>query len=134
MNFSYAISVVATISFVAFGVVSLLLDLSVRELRIDVGAREQEVHTLEARIAELTQAREATEEKREAQEWANGELRRKIIQQQTAIQAQQEQLNRGTQIAQQIGPSLLRDLAAASAKNERLKGLLGKHGYVVQTK
>jgi len=134
MKFPYAISVVATISLVAFGVVSLLLDLSVREKRIDVGVQERQIYTLEAQIAELTQARQASDERREAQERVNDDLRKKIIQQQTAIQTQQEQLNRGTQIAQQVAPNLLHDLAAASLKNEKLKGLLTKHGYTVQTK
>ena len=68
------------------------------------------------------------------QEWANDDFRRKILQVQMAIQTQQEQLSRGTQIAQQVAPNLLHDVAAGSLKNEKLKGLLTKHGYTVQTK
>jgi len=134
MKFPYAISVVATISFAAFGVASLLLDLKVRDLRIDVATQEQQVHAVEAQIAELTQSLQAIDEKREALEQANDASRKKMLQQQTALQTQQEQINRGTQLAQQVEPNLLHDLAAASLKNEKLKGLLVKHGYTVQPK
>lgn len=54
--------------------------------------------------------------------------------QQQALQAQQEEINAGNQISQQIGPGLLRDMAASSVKNEKMKALLGKHGYNVEVK
>jgi hypothetical protein len=47
-------------------------------------------------------------------------------------QAQQQEIEAGNQISQQIGPNLLRDMAAASVKNEKMKALLAKHGYNVQ--
>ena len=52
--------------------------------------------------------------------------------QQQVLQAQQEEINAGNQISQQIGPNLLRDMAASSVKNEKMKALLAKHGYNVQ--
>ena len=58
-----------------------------------MAVQEQQIYTLEARIAELTQARQASDERREAQERMNDDLRQKIAQQQTAIQTQQEQIN-----------------------------------------
>jgi predicted Holliday junction resolvase-like endonuclease len=134
MKLPFAIAVTATISFVAFGVVSLLLAFQVRDLRINVAAQEQQVHETEARIAELMQSLQASDERKEAQDEANDLVRKKVIQQQTAIQRQQEQINRGTQLAQQVEPNLIHDLAGASVKNEKLKGLLIKHGYNVQTK
>jgi hypothetical protein len=134
VKFPHVISLVATISFVALGGFCLLLDWSVRELRIDVSVREQQVHSLERRIVEETQAMQAVEANREAEERGNDAWRKKLLQQQTAIQTQQEQINRGTQIARQVAPNLLHDLAAASVKNDKLKGLLAKHGYTVQMK
>jgi predicted Holliday junction resolvase-like endonuclease len=46
------------------------------------------------------------------------------------LQAQQEQINRGSQI-QQVGMSVLKDIAAASVKDEKLKDVLAKNGYSV---
>ena len=54
------------------------------------------------------------------------------IKKQQALQAQQQEIEAGNQISQQIGPNLLRDMAAASVKNEKMKALLAKHGYNVQ--
>ncbi len=54
--------------------------------------------------------------------------------QQQALQGQQQEIEAGNQISQQIGPNLLRDMAAASVKNEKMKALLSKHGYNVQVK
>lgn len=53
--------------------------------------------------------------------------------QQQVLQEQQQEINAGNQISQQIGPSLLRDMAAVSVKNTKMKDLLAKHGYNVQT-
>ncbi|HEX8297252.1 MAG TPA: hypothetical protein VF593_13190 [Chthoniobacteraceae bacterium] len=53
---------------------------------------------------------------------------------QQQAQAQQEQINAGTTISQQVGPALLRDMAVASTKNEKMKSLLTKHGYNVELK
>ena len=38
----------------------------------------------------------------------------------------------GNQINQNVGPNLLREMAVVSLKNEKMKSLLGKHGYNVQ--
>lgn len=53
---------------------------------------------------------------------------------QQQLQAQQEQINAGNTISQQVGPALLRDMAAASLKNEKMKAVLSKHGYNVEVK
>ena len=53
--------------------------------------------------------------------------------QQQMLQDQQREIDAGNQISQQIGPNLLRDMAAASVKNEKMKALLAKHGYNVAT-
>lgn len=54
--------------------------------------------------------------------------------QQQQLQAQQQQINAGTQLAQQIGPSVLRDLGALAVenKNEKIKKLLSKYGVTLQ--
>ncbi len=54
--------------------------------------------------------------------------------QQQALQEQQREIDAGNQISQQIGPNLLRDMAASSVKNTKMKDLLAKHGYNVQVK
>lgn len=54
--------------------------------------------------------------------------------QQQALQAQQVEIEAGAQINQKLGPELLRDMAASSVKNEKMKALLAKHGYNVQVK
>lgn len=53
---------------------------------------------------------------------------------QQQLQAQQEQITAGNTISQQVGPALLRDMATASVKNEKMKNLLAKHGYNVEVK
>lgn len=57
---------------------------------------------------------------------------KEIQKQQGDIQKQQEQINTGSQIQQKVGPALLQDMAQVSLKNEKMKALLGKHGYNVQ--
>ena len=47
---------------------------------------------------------------------------------------QQEQINTAQQISQQVGPALLRDLAVASIKNDKIKKILTSHGYNVELK
>jgi hypothetical protein len=63
---------------------------------------------------------------------SNQSLQVEVQKQQQELQKQQEQINTGNQISQQVGPNLLRDMAVASLKNEKMKSLLGKHGYNVQ--
>ena len=65
---------------------------------------------------------------------SNQNLQSALQKQQQALQAQQVEIDAGNQINQQIGPALLRDMAASSVKNEKMKALLGKHGYNVQVK
>ncbi len=53
---------------------------------------------------------------------------------QQAFQVQQEQINTAQQISQQVGPALLRDMAVASVKNDKIKKILTSHGYNVELK
>ena len=53
---------------------------------------------------------------------------------QQQLQVQKATVDRGTAIAEQVGPALLRDMATLSLKNEKLKSLLAKHGYNVEVK
>jgi hypothetical protein len=64
---------------------------------------------------------------------SNQSLQLEVQKKQQDLQAQQEQINEGNIISQQIGPNLLRDMATVSVKNEKMKLLLGKHGYQVNT-
>jgi predicted nucleic acid-binding Zn-ribbon protein len=105
-----------------------------RDLRIEVGAQEGQVHGMEAHFTEQMQALQGLEKEREALEQENENWRRKVAQQQTALETQQEQINQAMQITQQVAPNLLHDLAAASVKNEKIKSLLANHGYTIQTK
>lgn len=57
---------------------------------------------------------------------------KEVQKQQGELQKQQEQINTGSQIQQKVGPALLQDMAQVSLKNEKMKALLGKHGYNVQ--
>jgi len=134
MKVPHFLSLIAAIVFVALGVASVMLDFSVRDLRIEVATQEGEVYAAETRNVELAQSLQVLEERIERQEQGNQALRKELLQRQAAVQAQQEQINQGTVIAQQIGPNLLHDIAEASAKNEKLRQLLAKHGYTVQAK
>jgi len=69
----------------------------------------------------------------------NLERLRQILAQQEEIQKterdlknQDEQISIASQITQKIGPALLQDMALVSLKNNQMKSLLAKHGYVVQ--
>jgi predicted nucleic acid-binding Zn-ribbon protein len=134
MKVPYGISLTAVILFVALGIASLLLDMALRDLRIQVDAQEGQVRNGEAHIAEQMRALQDLEKEREALEQENENWRRKVAQQQSALETQQEQINQAMQITQQVAPNLLRDLAAASAKNEKIRSLLANHGYNIQTK
>ena len=50
--------------------------------------------------------------------------------QQQQLQAQQQQINTGAQLAEQIGPAVLRDLASLvlQNKNQKIRELLQKYG------
>jgi len=54
--------------------------------------------------------------------------------QQQQLQAQQQQIESGAQISQQVGPAVLRDLAALQVqnKNARIATLLKKYGIEVK--
>ena len=49
------------------------------------------------------------------------------------LQGQQEKLNKGTAIGENVGPAVVRDIASLSEKtgNSRLVGLLKRHGVQV---
>jgi predicted Holliday junction resolvase-like endonuclease len=49
---------------------------------------------------------------------------------QAQLQAQQEEINKGS-ATQQVGVNLLKEIAAASVKDEALKDVLTKSGYSV---
>jgi hypothetical protein len=49
---------------------------------------------------------------------------------QTQLQKQQENINKGS-MSQQIGVNLLKEIAAASVKDDKLKDVLAKSGYSV---
>jgi hypothetical protein len=53
---------------------------------------------------------------------------------QQAFQVQQQQIDTAQQISQQVGPALLRDMAVASIKNDKIKKILTSHGYNVELK
>lgn len=53
---------------------------------------------------------------------------------QQQLQVQQEQINTANTISQQVGPALLRDMAVASIKNDKIKKILSSHGYSVEQK
>ncbi len=54
--------------------------------------------------------------------------------QQQQLQTQQQQIESGAQLAQQVGPAVLRDLAELQVqnKNTRIRDLLKKHGLEVK--
>ena len=49
---------------------------------------------------------------------------------QAQLQTQQEQINKGN-MTQQIGVNILKEIAAGSVKDEKLKEVLSKNGYSV---
>jgi hypothetical protein len=51
---------------------------------------------------------------------------------QVKLQQQQEEINKGNAISQQVGPALLRDMAVVSTKDEAMKKLLATHGYEIK--
>jgi predicted Holliday junction resolvase-like endonuclease len=54
--------------------------------------------------------------------------------QQQLFQEQEQKISAGSQLAQQVGPAVLRDLGsfAVQKKNERIKKLLAKYGVTVK--
>ena len=62
---------------------------------------------------------------------SNQRLQGELQRQQQRLQKQQEQINAGNVISQQLGPSILRDMAMVSVENKAMKDLLSKHGYTV---
>jgi signal transduction histidine kinase len=49
---------------------------------------------------------------------------------QNQLQDQQNEINRGN-LTQQIGTNILRDMGSVALKNDKMKELLGKHGFNV---
>ena len=62
---------------------------------------------------------------------SNQKLQTELSKQQQQLQAQQEQINAGNVISQQVGPNILRDMAMVSVEDQAMKDLLAKHGYTV---
>ena len=62
----------------------------------------------------------------------NQGLQLEVQKQQQDLQAQQQVIEKGNAISQQVGPNILRDMAVSSLKNDKMKALLAKHGYNVQ--
>ena len=48
---------------------------------------------------------------------------------QAQYQTQQDIITTGITIGQQIGPNVLKDMAAAAAEDPAMKAVLAKHGY-----
>jgi hypothetical protein len=134
MKIPLSISTVAAVVFLALGVACLLLDYEVREMRIEAGSQEGQINSIEARNLELAQKVQDLEDKRERLERANQDLRKQLVQKQTEVQTQQDQINQGAALAQQVAPNLLHDMAEVSVKNDKMRQLLTKHGYTVQPK
>jgi hypothetical protein len=134
MKIPLSIAAVAAVVFVALGVACVLLDFEVREMRIDAGSQEEQINSMEAQNLEIAQNLQVLEDKRERLERVNQDLRKQLVQKQTEVQTQQDQINQGAALAQQIAPNLLHDMAEASVKNDKLRQLLTKHGYTVQSK
>jgi hypothetical protein len=63
----------------------------------------------------------------------NQSLQNELQTQQADLQAQQEEINKGVAIQQKLGPGLLNDMAVVSVNDDKMKQLLGKYGYSVQT-
>ena len=61
----------------------------------------------------------------------NQKLQTELSKQQQTLQTQQEQINAGNVISQQVGPNILRDMAMVSVEDKDMKDLLAKHGYTV---
>lgn len=49
---------------------------------------------------------------------------------QTDLQLQQAEINRGS-MSQQVGSNLVRDMAGAATKNDKIKDLLTKNGFTL---
>lgn len=62
---------------------------------------------------------------------SNQSLQLEVQKQQQKLQEQQAEIQKGDTFSRQIGPALLQEMAQVSVKNEKMKALLGKHGYTV---
>ena len=80
MKLPYAISLMTTILFVALGAASLLLDFTVRTLRIAVAEQEGQARLFETRISEQVHTTMGPCDEKEFQERENETLGRKIAQ------------------------------------------------------
>ena len=98
----------------------------------NVEKQKEALQALDKRVDEQEQARDAQEKLGNERQNALYAQQEEIQKQQQEIQKQQEQINVGNQIAQQVGPNLLRDMATASLKNDGIKAVLRKHGYSVE--
>ena len=63
---------------------------------------------------------------------SNQTLQDEVQKQQQAFQAQQAEIDNAGRISQTFEQGVLKDMANASLKNEKMKALLSKYGYNVQ--
>lgn len=63
---------------------------------------------------------------------SNQSLQAQVQKQQDELRRQQEEINKGAQIAQQVGPALLQDMAKSALKNDKMRELLKKNGYEIK--
>jgi hypothetical protein len=63
---------------------------------------------------------------------SNQSLQAEVQKKQDDVRRQQEEINKGAQIAQQVGPALLKDMAQSAVKNEKMRELLKKNGYEIK--
>ena len=60
---------------------------------------------------------------------SNQGLQTEVQKKQDELRKQQAEIEKGAQIARNVGPNLLQDMAKASVKNEKMRELLKKNGY-----
>ena len=104
------------------GVVVLVLALSNQVTQDDVRTLQQVQQTRSENLERLRQTLQMIEAQREQIQTAERDLK-----------TQDKQIKTAGQITQSIAPALLQDMALVSLKNEQMKSLLTKHGFVVQT-
>ena len=62
----------------------------------------------------------------------NQGLQNDVQAQQVKLEQQQQEINKGQQIQQQVGPNLLNDMGVVAAKDEKMKLLLAKYGFMLK--
>ena len=134
MKITYYISVAVSALFLILSTIVLVMGISNQSLQIDVQNQQGALQTLDEKEEDQRRALQTLDEKEEKLQQALQAQRKEIQKKQQTLQEQEEKIKTGNQISQQIGPNLLRDMAASAVKNEKMKALLAKHGYNVQVK